>query len=102
MALMAALDFTAWHLSQARATRQTPGWPDMLFTSRARRLAVYYEAKSSIGKQSPAQKPSQGEIEGTGGTYVAGPAEVLGQWCAARGLLRILPPGGYVVLRPAP
>jgi hypothetical protein len=83
-----ALGFTCWHLSQARATRQTPGWPDCFFTHPEKRLAVWYEAKAPKGKQSDAQKEFQRHVSLVGYDYVVGPAEVLTEWAIAKGLVK--------------
>jgi hypothetical protein len=91
MRLMTALGFTCWHLSQNRASRQTPGWPDMLFTCPAKRLSVYYEAKSAKGKQSDAQKAFQADIVACGHEYVVGTVEAMADWCVAKGIGAIKP-----------
>jgi len=86
--LMAALNFARWNLQQARATNQSPGWPDVLYTHPEKRLAVYYEAKSPTGKQSAAQKEFQRHVTACGHEYVVGTHHALVDWCRARGLIR--------------
>ncbi len=93
------LGFDYWSLSQARATRQTPGWPDELYTHPERRIAVWYEAKSPRGKQSDAQKEFQRHVTTCGHDYVSGTAEALYAWAAGRNLVRILPGGGMEIIR---
>ena len=88
MRLMSALGFTCWHLSQNRASRQTPGWPDMLFTCPAKRLSVYYEAKSAKGKQSDAQKAFQADIVACGHEYIVGTWTAMHVWCVGKGLIK--------------
>lgn len=92
--LMATLGFTSWRLSQARATRQTPGWPDLFFTHPAKRLAVFYEAKAPKGKQSTAQREFQSHVIAAGMEYVVGTHDVLVAWAEAKGLCRALASGG--------
>ncbi|HEY7236537.1 MAG TPA: hypothetical protein VH539_20415 [Gemmatimonadaceae bacterium] len=41
--------FAAYNLSQARASKQTPGLPDTYFVHTERPMAVWWEAKRSIG-----------------------------------------------------
>src|ERR1041385_104771 len=96
---MDALGFTCWHLSQNRASRQTPGWPDMLFTHPGKGLAVYYEAKRQGGKQSPAQQEFQRHIEAAGGQYVTGTAQVLADWCVQKALMHTTVTGGLLIPR---
>lgn len=82
------LGFTRWHLSQARATNQTPGWPDVLYMHAERGLAVYYEAKAPKGKQSDAQREFEREARACGMTYLVGTHDVLIEWARTRGLIR--------------
>ena len=99
MKLMAVLGFTAWHLSQARASRQTSGWPDVFFTHPDKRLSVYYEAKSLAGRQSPAQREFQKHVTACGHAYVVGPCSALTLWCVERGLCKVTAGGGIEVIR---
>lgn len=93
------LGFDYWSLSQARATRQTAGWPDCFFTHPAKRLAVWYEAKAPNGKQSDAQKEFQRHVTQCGYEYVVGTASELYLWAEAKHLVRILPSGGMEIIR---
>lgn len=94
-----ALGFTRWSLSQARATRQSPGWPDAFFTHPERGLAVWYEAKAPNGKQSDAQREFQRHVTLGGYDYVTGPATAMTAWAQTKGLVRVLASGGLEVVR---
>jgi len=83
-----ALGFEVYRLSQSRASRQSPGWPDLLLVCPAKGLAVWYEAKSATGKQSPAQRAFQAKVTACGHEYVVGTHHALVDWCRARGLIR--------------
>ncbi len=100
--MVTVLNFEYWSLSQARATRQTPGWPDEFYTHPTLRLAVWYEAKAPKGKQSDAQKEFQRHVELCGYDYVSGTVETLYAWAASKDLVRILPGGGMQVLKRGP
>lgn len=97
--IMSVLGFTCWHLSQARPTAQSPGWPDMLFTHPDKRLAVYWEAKRPGGAQSDAQRVFQKHVTAAGHEYVCGTENALAVWAEAKGLCRLLPGGGIEVIR---
>lgn len=99
--LMAALDFTCWHLSKAGPTEQTPGWPDMKFTSIERALAVWWEAKSESGKQTGAQRDFERHVRACGEEYVVGTVEALAAWCEGQGLVKVLPSGAWEIPRMA-
>jgi hypothetical protein len=90
------LGFECWHLSQARATRQTPGWPDMLFMHEDSGLCVWWEAKAPGGKQSDAQREFQRYAQPCSMEYVVGPASALEEWAISKGLLERLPNGHLV------
>ena len=85
--LMEALGFTAWRLSQARATNQTPGLCDIIFTHPERGLLVAYEAKSPNGRQSPAQREFQRHVVAAGIPYVVGTVDALVEWCRSKRLV---------------
>lgn len=85
--LMTLLGFAHWHLAQARETRQTPGWPDALYTHPEKRIAVWYEAKAPKGKQSPAQREFQRHMSMCGYEYVTGTADALIEWARVKGLV---------------
>jgi hypothetical protein len=57
----------AWHLSQARASQQTPGLPDDLYTGWRFPIAVEY--KAGRNKQTADQLAFQAAWEASGGTY---------------------------------
>jgi hypothetical protein len=86
--LMAALGFACWHLSQPRRTMQSAGLPDAFYTHPGKRLAVYYEAKSPVGKQSDAQKAFQQHVTACGHEYVVGPHGAMVAWARGKGLIR--------------
>lgn len=94
-----ALGFTRWNLQQSRATKQTPGWPDVLYTHQQRGLAVFYEAKAPKGKQSPAQREFQSHVTAAGMAYVVGTHEAMTVWAVARGLVKVTTFGTIEVLR---
>lgn len=93
------LGFACWHLSQSRATRQTPGWPDAFFTHPELKLAVWYEAKAPQGKQSNAQREFQRNVTMCGYDYVSGTAEAMTEWAVSKGLVRRTAGGGLEVVR---
>lgn len=95
--LMTTLGFTVIRFSQARATMQTPGISDRLYINPARELAVWWEAKSSKGKQSPAQRSFQLLIESVGWAYVVGTDDALIGYLESRTLLKRLPTGALLV-----
>lgn len=95
---MAALDFEVVRFSQARATRQTPGIPDNLFVSPFHRAAVWWEAKTEIGRQRGGQEAFQRLCESVGWDYVLGTDDALHEWAIRRGLVERLGPVGLRVL----
>lgn len=102
MLMETVLEFSCWHLSQARASMQTVGWPDMRFVDRARGIAVWWEAKAPGGKQSAAQHQFQLDVEACGEAYVLGPYQVLEDWAVAHGLVERLPNGNLIRRRTSP
>jgi hypothetical protein len=60
--------YRAWHLAQARASQQSAGLPDDLFTGGSRPLAVEYKADRN--RQTPDQRAFQQAWEASGGLYV--------------------------------
>lgn len=70
--MMAALGFTSIHFSQARASQQTPGIPDRKYYHTGRRITLWWEAKRTKGKQSPAQVAFQEMAQACEETYVYG------------------------------
>ncbi|HKA65434.1 MAG TPA: hypothetical protein VKD00_06915 [Methyloceanibacter sp.] len=91
-------DFKIVRLSQSRATMQTPGIPDRRYYMPKRRMAVWWEAKTAIGRQSPFQAAFQVTCEACGEEYVVGTDEVLVDWLVAKGFAERLP-NGLRVLR---
>ena len=61
-------------LSQSRASRQTPGLPDLIVVFPGRAV-LFHETKRPGGRQSPAQKALQEELAGTSVRYVLGGAD---------------------------
>lgn len=84
---MAMLGFTAIRFSQSRETRQTPGIPDRLYINSSKRLAVFWEAKTEIGKQSASQRAFQTLAESVGWKYLLGTSDVLVAWAREQGLI---------------
>lgn len=78
--VMVLYGFAPWRLSQPRATKQTPGLPDRLYTDETRGVAVWWEAKREGGRQRPAQRAFQRAVEACGDVYLLGPATVLIDW----------------------
>lgn len=60
--------YTAWHLSQARATQQSAGWCDDVLTGGPRLIAVEYKVRPN--KQTDAQEAFQAAWEASGGVYM--------------------------------
>ncbi|HEV8448564.1 MAG TPA: hypothetical protein VGQ44_17160 [Gemmatimonadaceae bacterium] len=85
--LMLAHGFRVISFSQPRATKQTAGISDRLYINAKRRLAVFWEAKTSTGKQSPHQRDFQALVESVDWTYVVGTDAVLGAYLNEQGVL---------------
>jgi hypothetical protein len=83
---MRALGFTVWNLSQPRASKIAAGVPDRLYTSPARGLALYWEAKTARGEQRPDQRVFQEHCEACGLHYVVGTDSALLGWLAAHNI----------------
>lgn len=95
---MSAVGFTAVRFSQSRATHQTLGIPDRRFYCPARRVAVWWEAKTEVGHPSAGQLAFRAMCEACGEDYVIGTDGALTDWLVARGIvgrvssgLRVLP-----------
>ena len=58
---------TAWHLSQARASAQSPGLPDDIYLGGGRPIACEY--KAGRNKQTAAQEDFQRAWLASGGEY---------------------------------
>jgi hypothetical protein len=94
--VMLALGFKVIRFSQPRATKQTPGIADRRYyrrprapglggpwtatNMRAEAVVLWWEAKAATGKQTPAERDFQEEVEACGETYVLGTHDVLIQW----------------------
>jgi hypothetical protein len=90
--LMAALGFEIVRLSQARASKVTPGVPDRRYYRRpriversdgryiTRAFACWWDAKTTTGTQRPDQKLFQEMVEAVGETYLVGTHEALIRW----------------------
>ncbi len=100
--LMSSLGFEVVRFSQARATMQTPGIPDRLYVSIARKLGVFWEAKAWNGRQSDSQRWFQSLVTASSCSwhYVVGTDDDLTTWLVERGIVRRLPNGLEVVGRP--
>lgn len=60
--LLIAYGFKVYNLSQARATKQTPGLPDLWCVHKREPIAFWFETKRQVGGQlSPAQVDFQAE-----------------------------------------
>jgi hypothetical protein len=77
---MAALGFEVVKFSHPGRTKQTPGIPDRRYYHRARRLVLWWEAKSPTGRQRPDQRWFQEMCEACGETYVLGTDRDLFTW----------------------
>lgn len=75
--LMAALGFAIVRLSQKRRSKVTEGLPDRRYYHPRRRLFLWWEAKASWGKQSPAQRDFQELCDACGDPYVLGGIDAL-------------------------
>jgi hypothetical protein len=78
---MAQMGFTSIHLSQSRATQQTPGISDRRYYNTFRRVKCWWEAKSENGKQTEAEWKFQQLVEACGEVYLLGTEQVLADWC---------------------
>lgn len=61
-----------YSLSQARASKQSPGLPDLYVLVPRRATAFWFETKSAKGRQSEAQAAFQKACEACGVRYVMG------------------------------
>lgn len=92
---MLALGFLVVRFSRAERTKQTPGIPDRRYYAPRCGLALWWEAKTTTGKQSPAQIAFQAMAEACGDHYVVGTERVLFEWLVARGVAQW--DGGFLV-----
>lgn len=70
--------FKAWHLAQARASQQSAGLPDDIYTGGRRLIAAEY--KAGRNKQTPDQLAFQAAWEASGGAYVV--VRTVADWLA--------------------
>jgi hypothetical protein len=77
---MAALGFEIVKFSHPGRTKQTPGIPDRRYYHRARKLVLWWEAKSATGRQRPDQRWFQEMCEACGEIYVLGNDRDLYTW----------------------
>ena len=80
---LAALGFEIVKFSHPGRTKQTPGIPDRRYYHRARRLSLWWEAKSPTGRQRPEQRHFQEMCEGCCELYVLGTDRDLFTWLVA-------------------
>ena len=85
-ALLRLAGCQVYHLSQSRASHQTPGLPDTFAFGAGR--AFWVEWKTPRGTQSPAQVAFQRQCEASGLAYVLGGLDMLREWLIAIGLAR--------------
>lgn len=86
--IMVAAGFQVVRFSQARASRQTRGISDRLYINEDRALGVFWEAKTTTGKQSIHQKWFQRLMTSVGWPYLVGTEEVLLAWLRDNGVIR--------------
>lgn len=83
---MRALGFEVVRFSHPGRTKQTPGVPDRRYYHRARRLVLWWEAKSPTGRQRPEQRYFQALCESCGELYVLGTDRDLFDWLVEHGV----------------
>jgi len=93
-------DFFIVRYSQARATQQTPGIPDRRYYSPRNRMAVWWEAKTVIGRPSAFQVAFRRICEACGEAYVIGTDDALAEWLIAKGYAERVGAIGLRVIRP--
>jgi hypothetical protein len=76
-----------YSLSQARASKQTPGLPDLWMADPTRCLAFWWESKRQVGgTRSDAQLTFASECEASGIPYGFGDRYDFAGWLTARGI----------------
>jgi hypothetical protein len=98
--LMQAHGFTVIKFSQPRASKQTAGIPDRRYyrpprfvkngstkTLGQRGFSLWWDAKTTVGKQAPAQREFQQLVESCGEIYLVGTDGVLREFLAREGML---------------
>lgn len=68
VALLKLMGFAVYNLSQARASKQTPGLADSFVCGRG--VCAWFEWKKTGGTQSDAQKAFEADVTSNGGIYV--------------------------------
>ena len=99
---MASLGFKAIHFSQPRNTMQTPGIPDRRYYNPMRNCALWWEAKTEVGKASAHQVAFRLLVEGCGEIYLIGTDEVLHKFAIDRGWVERIGPDALRILRRDP
>jgi hypothetical protein len=94
--LMRLFGFEVYHLSQARASKQTPGLPDDIFIGHGQ--IIFYECKTETGKRSKAQERFRDLVLSSGGTCICGGLPIVEATLVGLGLARRVP-GGIEGLR---
>lgn len=83
--------FDVWSLSQPRASKQTPGLPDLLVTNSELRLATFWETKRQVGGRfSEHQRRFAASCAATELPYASGDRRDAQRWLIQRGLARVL------------
>lgn len=95
------LGFEIIRFSQARPTWQTQGIADRLYCAPKLGLAVWWEAKTEIGRQRPGQEAFQRIVTACGHDYITGTDDVLHAWAIRKGLVERVGPVGLKVLKRA-
>lgn len=99
--LYRAMGCTVYRLSQARASKQTPGLPDRWVVHTGTNRAWWHEVKRPVGgKQSPAQKAFQRQCALCGVSYVLGGVQAAELWLVKHGIARVEQDGTLVPRRP--
>lgn len=84
---MRALGFIVISFNQPRHAKYlTPGIPDRRYYHPGRGVCLWWEAKTSTGEQSPAQKQFQEWCDACGDVYVLGTDDELYAWLMAKGI----------------
>ncbi len=94
--------FVVYWLSQARASKQTPGLPDLWFVHRSEPIAGWFEAKRQVGgRLSPAQQEFRAHCDRTGIRHLVGDRYFAERWLVDVGLAT-LEAAMLVPVRPSP
>jgi hypothetical protein len=83
--------FHGYWLSQARASKQTPGLPDLWFVHRIKPVALWWETKRQVGgEHSDAQIEFAAECSRAGVGYGTGDRYHAEQWLVAHGFAQLV------------